>query len=111
MIVTSLTNKPTTSAQQTSNKPATTDNNVTNNDNNEKNIPTFEEFKNYALQNEPSINLVNLKHKYEAWKEDGWRCGKERRKIKNWKTTLLNSIQYIGTTENNIPPAYKKLKI
>ncbi len=73
-------------------------------------IPTFEIFKSYAIENEPNINLVNLKHKYEAWKVDDWHAGNPRKKIKNWKTTLLNTLQYIGTTENNTPPAYKILK-
>ncbi len=73
-------------------------------------IPDFEKFKSYALEKEPNINLSNLKHKYEAWKEDDWHAGKPRKKIRNWKTTLLNTLQYLGTVENNTHPSHKTLR-
>jgi hypothetical protein len=60
--------------------------------------PTFEEFKKYAIENEPCINLKNLELKYKSWAEAGWINGKGK-KIINWKSTLLNTIQYIGTVK------------
>ena len=32
--------------------------------------------------------------KYQAWKENGWKNGNGK-KIKNWKTTLLNTLPYL----------------
>ena len=58
------------------------------------NIPTFEEFKNYALEKDEDINLKALKFKYEAWVENDWKTGKNV-KIKNWKSTLLNTIPHL----------------
>lgn len=62
-------------------------------------IPSFDEFKNYALENDPNVNLIALELKYKAWKEDGWKDGKGR-KIKNWKSKILHNLQYIEH-ENN----------
>ena len=61
----------------------------------EKNtLPTFEDFKSYALENNPNINLLALELKYKAWVENKWRDGNNK-KIVNWKTKLLNTIPYI----------------
>ena len=60
----------------------------------EKNIPTFESFKTYALSKKPTINLEALKLKYDAWIESGWKDGNNN-DIKIWKTKLLNTIPYL----------------
>ena len=66
------------------------------NDKNEKkkNIPEFSEFKNYVLLKEPRIDLQALKFKYDSWIENDWKTGKNNN-ITNWKTTILNTIQYL----------------
>jgi hypothetical protein len=63
-------------------------------------MPTFEEFKTYALEKEPLIDLKDLEFKYEAWKVNGWKTGKDK-KIKNWKSTLLQTIPHIK--KNTVP--------
>jgi hypothetical protein len=62
-----------------------------------KNIPTFDEFYIYANSKKPNISKEHLRLKYEAWTTDNWHTNGNgtRRKIKNWKTTLLNTIPYI----------------
>lgn len=63
--------------------------------NNKINIyPEFQDFKKYALEKNPSINLKSLELKYEAWKENNWRDGNNK-KITNWKTKLLNTMPYL----------------
>lgn len=65
-------------------------------------IPTLEEFINFANEKLYQIGKRNVEDfraeiilKYEAWKENGWRTGGEKsRKIKNWKSTLNNTIGY-----------------
>jgi hypothetical protein len=89
--------KQTTFKRQTTDKQTTTNNNTENNNNekNDKNIyPTFEEFKIYALENNPEINVPALELKYKAWIENNWRDGNNK-KIVNWKTKLLNTIPYL----------------
>lgn len=63
--------------------------------NNEKNTPpAFENFKVYALENNPEVNLQALELKYKSWVENNWRDGNNK-KIVNWKSKLLNTIPYL----------------
>ena len=59
-----------------------------------KNIPEFEEFKNYALEKKEDVCLNALKLKHESWKENNWKNGNGK-KIINWKSTLLNTLPYL----------------
>lgn len=69
--------------------------NKDNKDNKVKNIiPTYSEFEIYALEKEPLLNKQSLKLKYDSWIENGWKTGLNK-PIKNWKSTLLNTIQYL----------------
>jgi len=61
-------------------------------------IPSFLEFKNYVLEKESLIDLKALKFKYDSWIENNWQTGKDK-KITNWKTTILNTLQYLPKTE------------
>jgi hypothetical protein len=56
--------------------------------------PTWEAFKEYALDNKPNIDIDALRIKYRAWKENRWADGNGK-KIKNWKAKLLNTLPYI----------------
>jgi len=64
-------------------------------------IPTFEEFQNYALEKSPNTNKFKLRLKYDSWVENNWNDGKGKQ-IKNWKTKLLNTLPYL-TNESNKP--------
>jgi len=64
-----------------------------------KEIPEFEEFKKYALENKPDVDAVDLKLKYGAWRENGWRDGNNR-PISNWRSKLLNTLPYIKSNQN-----------
>jgi hypothetical protein len=97
------TNKQTTHDQQTINMQSTTNKNVKNvkNEKNDKEtIPDYSDFLFYALENKPKVDQVLLKMKYESWKVNGWMTGgKTSTKIKNWKSTLLNTLPYIKDAE------------
>lgn len=56
--------------------------------------PNFQEFKDYALEKLPDVDLENLKLKYQSWIENGWKTGKNQ-SLKNWKSTLLNTLPYL----------------
>lgn len=62
-------------------------------------IPSESEFITYAKENVP--NYFNLSDailmKYKAWIENEWKDGKNQ-PIKNWKSKLLNTIQYLTPT-------------
>ena len=66
--------------------------------------PTFEEFKTYGLSKEPTLSFQGLKFKYEAWVENGWKNGFDK-PIKNWKTSLLNTIPHLE--KNSVPSPNK----
>jgi len=89
------TNQQLTSDQPATNQQLTTIKEVKNN-NNEKNIyPPFGDFKKYALENNPKVDLLNLELKYKAWIENNWRDGNNK-KIINWKSKLLNTLPYLN---------------
>lgn len=68
-------------------------------------IPAFIDFLNYAFKHRPNISESDLKLKYESWLANDWKNGNDK-KIKNWKSTLLNTLPYIkdGNNSNNDKP-------
>jgi uncharacterized protein YdaU (DUF1376 family) len=72
------------------------------------NIPEFSEFLIYALEKEPTIKENSLKNKYDAWIEAGWKNG-HGKKIVNWKSNLLNTLQFIEKTNGTktTKPTYR----
>lgn len=64
-------------------------------------IPTFEDFKIYAIENKPEVCIKSLQLKYQSWVENEWKDGNNK-KIVNWKSKLLNTLPYInGTNKPN----------
>lgn len=61
---------------------------------NNKKIPPFIEFRDYALQNKPLANIKDLKLKYDSWVANGWKDGHDK-KILNWKSKILNTLPFI----------------
>ena len=63
-----------------------------------KDIPAWEDFLAYAVEKKPKVSKSDLKLKYEAWRENGWKVqrGGKLQPIKNWKATLLNTLPYIA---------------
>jgi hypothetical protein len=75
-----------------------------------KTIPSIDEFLAYALSLKPNVNIENVKLKFNSWLVNDWmvtRQGKDT-PIKNWKTTLSNTMQYLGEQEINISLASNK---
>lgn len=86
---------------------------VTINNKQINNIPTVQEFLEYAKEkiNEFSLEVsdVDLKMKYESWKENDWKtAGNKPKKILNWKTTLLNTLKYLNKKEKSSAKKEKK---
>lgn len=59
-----------------------------------KDIPAFLDFLNYGLEKEKNLCEKGLKLKYESWVINDWKDGNQK-KIVNWKSKLLNTIQYL----------------
>lgn len=79
---------------------------VTSNNKQINHIPGVEEFLYYAKEkiNEFGLEIsdVDLRMKYESWKENGWKTGGNKpKKILNWKTTLLNTLKYLNKKEKS----------
>lgn len=79
--------------------------NVISNINNNKGIPEFLEFKTFAFDKKPNVCETDLKLKYDSWVTNGWKNGNDK-KIKNWKSSLLNTLPYIkeGLNSNTDKP-------
>jgi hypothetical protein len=68
-------------------------------------IPTIEEFLALALASKPNVNQEDVKLKYQSWVVNDWSVtrGTKTNPIKNWKSTLLNTIPFFGV----VAPEYK----
>ena len=95
-------NKTTTKPNQNKNKKlqnADNDNDNDNDINNNIDIPNKKEFLEFAKSKIENIDLEDVGLKYEAWKSSDWHTGGVKpRKIKNWKTTLLNTLPHLKKT-------------
>jgi len=58
------------------------------------NIPSFDEFKKFALKNDGNIHIKDLELKYNAWKSANWNDG-HGNAITNWQSKLLHTIPHI----------------
>lgn len=69
-------------------------------------IPTWELFKEYGLHKQPNLDINTLKLKYDSWVENSWQITRNGKNtpIKNWKTTLLNTIPFLKTVSLDLPP-------
>ena len=93
-------NKTTTKPNQNTNKKLqNADNDIDSDNDNNINIPNKKEFLEYAKSKIENIDLEDVGLKYEAWKSSDWHTGGDSpRKIKNWKTTLLNTLPHLKKT-------------
>ncbi len=71
----------------------------------EKDIPTLKIFGEYAIQHKPNADKQDIKLKYEAWVENGWKDGNGK-DILNWKTKILNTLPHI---KENKEPVINKI--
>ncbi len=67
--------------------------------NKDNTIPTIEEFTAHALSKNSNLCRDSIRLKYESWVENGWKNGNDK-PIKNWKSSLTNTIPYIKTINN-----------
>jgi hypothetical protein len=74
-----------------------TEANNNNNNNNNNTIPTLDEFVAYGLAQLPEVSNDALRLKYHSWSSNEWcvNVNGKTRKIKNWKTTLNNTLPYL----------------
>jgi len=98
-------NKQLTNNQQTTNKQLTTieEYKESKEEKINKTIPFIDEFLAYAISLKPNVNIENVKLKYNSWLVNDWKINRQGKEvlIKNWKTTLSNTIQYLGEQEIN----------
>lgn len=65
-----------------------------------KEPPTLEEFLEYAIREKPNVDEESVKLKYKSWIANGWQTnGKTPKPIKNWKSTLLNTLPHLKETD------------
>lgn len=71
-----------------------------------KTPPTLEQFLAHAYERLQQMGYDAIKYKaaitakYFAWSDNDWHTIKPKRKIKNWKATLTNSLPHI--TQGNV---------
>jgi hypothetical protein len=71
------------------------------------NIPSIDEFVAYAISLKQNVNTDNVKLKFNSWVVNDWKINRNGKEvlIKNWKTTLSNTIQYLGETDLKFKPS------
>lgn len=101
LITNDVTNK-----QPTSNQQVTTNKNVKNEKKERNTIPTLEDFLAYAVSLKPNVNTEQVKFKYNAWLVNNWKVNRNGKDvdIKNWKTTLSNTMKYFDEKIVNSNP-------
>ena len=100
-------NKQTTNKQQTNNNKQEEEE-YKKKKKEENIVPEYQEFKDYAISKKKNVCLESLNLKYQSWVENGWKDGNDR-KIKNWKSKLLNTLKYLenGKTKQNYTRGFK----
>lgn len=95
-----------TNKQPTSNQQVTTNKNVKNEKKERNTIPTLEDFLAYAVSLKPNVNTEQVKFKYNAWLVNNWKVNRNGKDvdIKNWKTTLSNTMKYFDEKIVNSNP-------
>ena len=66
---------------------------------NNKSIPDYIEFLEFAKTKKPNVDREHLKAKYESWVHNGWKDGNDK-KISNWKSKITNTLPYIPEANN-----------
>jgi hypothetical protein len=103
------TNTQLTDNQQTDNTQITTNKNEKNEN---KAIPTKEEFISHGLSKLSDVSIEALGLKYEAWISNDWCTNKAGKKvqIKNWKSTLTNTLVFLPKQpkQQNIDPLVER---
>jgi len=68
----------------------------------DKQIPAYNDFKEYALDKCSELNFnvseSQINAKYQSWVTNGWKNGNGKQ-IKNWKSTILNTLPYLNNKE------------
>ena len=95
-----------TNKQPTSNQQVTTNKNEKNEKKERNTIPTLEDFLAYAVSLKPNVNTEQVKFKYNAWSVNNWKVNRNGKDvdIKNWKTTLSNTMKYFDEKIVNSNP-------
>lgn len=77
-----------------------------------KDIPTFEEFIDYAqtLEMYESKLEFGIKEKYETWLNNGWQNSSDRL-ITNWKSSLKSILPYIKNSNIDGHPSLTKIPV
>lgn len=86
-------------------------NNTINNNTIDNIVPTLEEFIEHARKRKPNVDTAVVEGKYWAWHDNGWHTlGDKSRKIKNWKSTLNNSLPYMPEKkkETTVKPSWMR---
>jgi len=71
--------------------------------------PSESEFLEYALLNKPNVDKQAVINKFKAWSGSGWFNGNGK-KIKNWKSTLLNTLVYLPEIKTDVKKVVSNAK-
>lgn len=67
-----------------------------------KDVPTIDQFLDYAFEQLPTVDPEAVKMKYKAWVQNEWQTmGDKPRPIINWKSTLLNTLPHLSKKSNH----------
>ena len=72
-------------------------------------IPTVEEFIAHAISKKTTLDVEAVRLKYDAWVTNGWKNGNDK-PIKNWKSSLNNTIPHLKESASNKQPRNEDLQ-
>ena len=98
-----------TTTNEVTNEQPTNNQQITTNKKEKKeknNIPSLETFKDYASELCAEYNWyvppIEVELKYRAWRDNDWHNGLDK-PIKNWKTSLRNTLKYMKQDKQQEP--------
>ena len=69
-------------------------------------IPTLETFVAHAVKRKPNVCTKDVELKYYAWIDNEWSINRKgvKQPIKNWKSSLTNTIKYLNERYKDVQP-------
>jgi len=66
-----------------------------------RNVPSWEDFRDYSIGIKSDIDVEDLRLKYLSWKVNDW-CDLNGSPIRNWRSKILNNMRYMKVVKGGL---------